>query len=294
MADFELVIIDDGSTDKSWDIISGFGDCRIRAFRQNNSGLAATLNIGLKLARAPFVSRQDQDDWMHPERLERQLAFMQVNPDCAAVGTWAEIRVDDRPSERFHRHPLGNDALRLFLLFDNPFVHSSMLLRRDAVLSVGGYCEDRCRQPPEDYELWSRLARVFKVANIGENLTAYREVAGSMSRVGVSPFQQNVLKISAENIYEALGRCYKFEQCHALSALYHGVCIEGEERLSVWSTLTMFNQAVQALVGHKSSLSGESLEVYSKMRSLLMSRLLRRYVPSRIWGVLRRARRFVA
>lgn len=293
MTDFELIVIDDGSKDDSWEIISKFRDPRIRAIQQKNSGLAATLNIGINLARAPYVARQDQDDWMHPDRLEHQIEYMKKNPECSAVGTWAEIRVDDKPSGRFHRHPTCNDALQLFLLFDNPFVHSSMLLRRDVVIDVGGYCEDRNRQPPEDYELWSRLARKFKVANIGECLTAYREVAGSMSRVGVTPFQKNVLRISAENIYYALGKHQRFEKCLALSALYHGVCIDESRSLSSWSAVAMLDSAVQALVGKKAEMSDECRDIYKKMRSHVLARILRRYVPGRVIGLFKRIRNFI-
>ena len=289
-ADFELIIIDDGSKDDSWAVISGFSDPRIRAIRQSNMGLAATLNIGLELAQAPYVARQDQDDWMHPSRLELQRAFMEENPQCVGVGTWAEIRVDDKPTGRFHHHPTHSDALSLFLMFDNPFVHSSMMLKRDVVLSIGGYSEDRERQPPEDYELWSRMARVGKLHNIGETLTAYREVAGSMSRTGPNPFLPKVVKIGAENVYYALGERFGIEKCLALTACYHGVS-SPQATISLLDILRMLSGLKSTLSDVSEGRSEQFLTIYRRFYLLLVSRCMNRYDVLGLLRIYRRLRR---
>ncbi|PUE27523.1 glycosyltransferase family 2 protein [Limnohabitans sp. Jir72] len=290
--DFELVVIDDGSKDNSWDLITRFSDPRIKAHRQANHGLAATLNIGLKLAVAPLVARQDQDDWMHPERLARQVLYMDANPGCAAVGTWAEIREDDVFTGRHHKHALGNAALGLNLMFDNPFVHSSMMLRRAAVLQVGGYCEDKSLQPPEDYALWSNLAAYFEVGNIAEVLTAYREVAGSMSRTGVSPFQRNVLRISIENMTRALGSAYTGDQCKALSMLYHGV--DGGPSLSCRKALDMLQDLAVAIAGEPTSWTEEFADEHARLASFVSSRCLQRHLPSALLNTARKLKRILA
>lgn len=282
-SDFELIVIDDGSRDDSWGAINAFADPRIRAFRQSNKGLAATLNVGLGLASAPYVARQDQDDWMHPERLERQYAFIEAKPDCIGVGTWAEIRVNDQPSGRFHHHPTEWDALNFFLMFDNPFVHSSMLLRRDAVLAVGGYSEDPGRQPPEDYELWSRMASVGTLANIGEALTAYREVAGSMSRTGPNPFLEKVVKIGAENLHSALRERFSMDKCLALAACYHGT--RGDHAsVSLLDVFGMLGALRDGLVDALNGPSDEFEVIYRRIRLLLLSRIINQYD---IFGLLK-------
>jgi len=220
-ADFELIAINDGSSDGTAAVLDGLRDPRVQVIHQDNMGLAAALNRGIARARGRYVARQDHDDWARPTRLEKQVAFLEANPDCALVGTRAEIWVGDRKTRRVHDHPTGNAALQFELLFDNPFVHSSIMLRKSALITVGGYTTDRSRQPPEDYELWSRLARHFEVANLPERLTIYREVPMSMSRLGPNPFQEKVILISAENLAYATGETRVAQPHRDIAALTH-------------------------------------------------------------------------
>lgn len=204
-ANFELLIINDGSKDNSAEILNGLADPRIRLIHQDNLGLAATLNKGLQLASGKYIARQDQDDLSHPQRLEKQFAYMESHPDCILLGTAAEIWVADTPTDRVHQHPVDHGTLSFDLLFNNPFVHSSVMLRKDEVIAAGGYSTDRERQPPEDYELWSRLARVGQVANLADRLLVYREVPQSMSRSGPNPFLDKLVTICSENLAFANG-----------------------------------------------------------------------------------------
>ncbi len=222
-SDFELIAINNGSTDGTRDFLDRLTDPRVRVYHQEDQGLAAALNRGISLARGRYIARQDHDDWALPTRIAQQVAFLDANPDHALVGTRAEVWIGDGPTGRFHDHPTEDADLRFALLFNNYFVHSSVMMRKAALDEVGVYSNDRSRQPPEDYELWSRIARRFRVANLPERLTIYREVLTSMSREGPDPFKQKLILISAENLAAATLGAPEPQRVHLdIASLVHG------------------------------------------------------------------------
>lgn len=278
--DFEFIIINDGSTDNSEAIIKNINDPRVHCVSQQNQGLAATLNNGIRLSKGKFIARLDQDDLMLSTRLAKQVEYLESHPDCAMVGTWSEILVGDKVTDRGHQHPISHKALQLELLFDNPFVHSSMMIRADALRDIGGYSEDKLRQPPEDYELWSRIARKYQVANIPEVLTAYREVEGSMSRTGENPFLTNVIQIAAENLAATLTPKFDFNACYKLASLYHGrEACDKNYRLTKSQSLFMHKQAAILIAGDISKWSEEFIISFNKQQVQLKSRFARRNLP---------------
>ncbi|MBW4530024.1 MAG: glycosyltransferase family 2 protein [Aphanothece saxicola GSE-SYN-MK-01-06B] len=301
---FEFIIINDGSKDRSAEVMTGFQDERIRIVHQTNQGLAATLNRGIALSRGQYIARQDQDDLSYPERLARQVAHMEAHPDCVLLGTWAQILEVDRPVDRFHRHPVDEAELRYLMLFNNPFVHSSVMLRKEAVQQVGGYTTDPERQPPEDFELWSRLSRVGQVANIGEVLLAYREIPGSMSRVGPSPFRRRLIMICAENLAAAAQVSPDDPDVVAIASLTHGEAeaLPGRPDFSRMESLMLRAIASFAPDPQALSLRQDALGRIEAMRAGWMMRdsaaygLLHtvgpvRNVAKRIWRLLQRFRR---
>lgn len=276
--DFDVLLLDDGSCDGTWNWIAACQDPRVRKMRHANRGLAATLNRGAQLAAGRYLARQDQDDKLLPGRLARQWRFLEANPAIAMVGTWAHIFEGDRPSERYHRHPCSDQALRFELLFDNPFVHSSMMIRADVMRAVGGYCEDASRQPPEDYELWSRISRTYRVANLPEVLTVYREVPGSMSRTDPSSFRDNVIRISTENLQHLLGTNCSGDDCRALASLYHGMP-QSMQPLSSKAATQMLEQAAKKIVGECGDWPDEFGQSYRRVKRQILSRYRRWRLP---------------
>lgn len=217
--DLEVIAVDDGSTDGSSALLDAVDDPRMRVLHQANQGLPAALNRGIALSRGEYVARQDHDDISHSERVAAQVAYLDTHPDCALLGTRADIYHGDRLTGRVHMHPLGDPALRFELLFDNPFVHSSVMIRRCVLDALGGYATDLRRQPPEDYELWSRIARGHRVANLAASLVQYREVPGSFSRAR-DPFPRLAF-LSAENLTACLGPGVHAADVSDLVALMH-------------------------------------------------------------------------
>ena len=210
---FEFIIFDDGSKDNSRKILESYDDSRIRLIFQENAGLPETLNRAIALCRGRYIARQDHDDISLPSRLQKQLDFLEANPSFAMVGTGADIWAEDQISHRQHDHPSDCATLQFELLFNNPFVHSSLMFRSEVFQKVGLYSTDPARQPPEDYEFISRIARHYPIANLNERLVIYRETSNSMSSV-IRPdaveknnlFKDRLALISAENIeYENTG-----------------------------------------------------------------------------------------
>jgi glycosyltransferase involved in cell wall biosynthesis len=174
-ADFELLIINDGSTDRSAAVIESYGDPRIRLLHnRGNTGLIATLNRGLREAAGAYIARMDSDDIAEPRRLETQVRFMNAHPDVGLCGTWFRFMGTDD----IVGHPAGHDAIRIKLLSDTAFAHPTVMLRRSALQGMG---YDPQYAHAEDYELWTRLAAVTATANIPEVLLQYRMHAAQVS-----------------------------------------------------------------------------------------------------------------
>jgi glycosyltransferase involved in cell wall biosynthesis len=170
--DLELIVLDDGSTDATPSLLAAVTDPRLHVHRQPHSGLTRALNRALALARGPLVARLDADDLALPARLARQRAFLGEHPEIGLLGTAA--REDDAVGlpVRVVRPPADDAALRRALIRANPFVHSSVMARRELLARVGGY--DETLDVAQDYDLWLRLARLTRLANLDEVLVVRR------------------------------------------------------------------------------------------------------------------------
>ena len=201
--DFEFLILDDGSTDNTPHLIRKFKDSRIKIYRQKNAGVVRSLNRLIHLARTDLLARQDSDDVSHPERLQKQFQFMIQNPSYGMVGTQAFIFKDGLKTNRVLKHPTSNNDLQYALNFNNPFVHSSVLIKKSAILDCGGYKNFNKNFFPEDYELWSRIADKYLIANLNEFLVDYHEINESLSRKNLEILNENVILIAAQKIWAA-------------------------------------------------------------------------------------------
>jgi len=137
-------------------------------------GAGAARAPGVRSSQSPFIATHDADDLSDPRRLEKQMAYMNANPKCIIVGSWARKIDENGWLIGSIEWPKATKPIRLALNFNNPFVHSATLLRKDAVLKTGNYNDGGTIILCNDYELWSRMAPFGDLHNIQEPLVSYR------------------------------------------------------------------------------------------------------------------------
>ena len=167
-ANFELIIVDDASTDTTWKVVAEYmeKDPRIRYFKnEQNLKIARSLNYGLRQARGMYIARADDDDpWIDIQKLEKQIAFLEKNSDYALVGTGA-IVIDESGKELFrYLQPETDSDIRKKILFINPFTHPSVVFRKSIIEKTGLYDENAL--DVEDWDLWLRIGRQGKFHNL--------------------------------------------------------------------------------------------------------------------------------
>jgi glycosyltransferase involved in cell wall biosynthesis len=177
--DLELIVVDDGSTDGTPDVLAAVADPRLRVQHQTRTGLTRALNRALAVARGPLVARLDADDVALPERLARQRAFLAAHPEVGLLGTAAREEDPGGGRPRIVQPPTADAALRRALIRANPFVHSSVMVRRELLERAGGY--DERLAVAQDYDLWMRLARLTGLANLSDVLVVRRLGGGRVS-----------------------------------------------------------------------------------------------------------------
>jgi len=209
LPDFEVVAIDDGSTDATPEILAALAqaDPRFRVIWQEHCGLVPALNAGLSACRAGFVARMDGDDRSHPDRLTRQVAFLEQHLDLAVVGSLVRAFPTGQVSPGYRLYlewsnSLVSDAdIRRELFVESPLVHPSAMIRAAWLGQVGGYQEHGW---PEDYDLWLRLYRAgARFGKLQEVLYEWREHPRRLTRLDGRYSLENFLRAKAH--YLALG-----------------------------------------------------------------------------------------
>ena len=169
---FELIIIDDGSTDNSLEILKKYRDTdsRIRLVTRENRNLSTTLNDIIDLARGQWLARMDQDDISLPQRFKRQLEWLDVT-GADICGSWVQLFGGDE--NRILKHPQSDKAIKIEMLFSSPFAHPTVMMKTKLVKKLR---YDKAWEKCEDYDLWERAVHAdWKMTNIQENLLCYRQ-----------------------------------------------------------------------------------------------------------------------
>jgi glycosyltransferase involved in cell wall biosynthesis len=221
--DFEFIVINDGSSDDSADILSQYEllDKRLHVFHQENRGLIASLNRGIGLAKGKYLARMDADDISLPDRLRRQVEVLEEHPDLVIVGT-ARYMIDETGNRTGVSYPFVTDTgIRWGLLFGSSFVHSTVMLRAD-ILRQQGLSYDVDAFCVEDYDLWSRLMRFGRGYNIPELLQEYRYHTGQITQLERVRNEGGSDRIAWENI-SRLSISVSLAQVRNLRRIYSGV-----------------------------------------------------------------------
>jgi glycosyltransferase involved in cell wall biosynthesis len=177
--DFELLIVDDGSSDSTPNILAHFADRdrRIRLLRHGNKGVGYSIQRGMREARGKLIAEIGADDIVLPDRFRKQVTFFENNPDYVLLG--GQLSIIDGRGRRIgmRRYPKTDEQLRKALVEYNPFGGSSLMYRRQAALDSGGYTSRF--QTCEDYDFLLRLSKLGKIANHPDTLSEYRLHGGA-------------------------------------------------------------------------------------------------------------------
>lgn len=163
--DFEFLIIDDASTDRTPEILRSYGDPRIRIItNEENLGLTKSLNKGLALTRGEYIARMDADDISHPKRLERQVNYLDENPEIGILGTNVQYIDESGKPYKILRWPEKDALIKWSLCFFNPIAHPTVMVRLDLIKKIAGY--DESIVYAQDYDLWVRLSSESVFGNL--------------------------------------------------------------------------------------------------------------------------------
>ena len=181
-ADFEVVIVDDCSTDDTLAVLRAFDDPRFRVIAaEQNQGPVRTRNRAFAEARGRYIAALDQDDLCHPARFARQVAYLDANPDTVLLGTAAAILDDGQISASGHSAATTPTLIEWLLRIENPIVWSSVMLRADAARTLDPFTRPEILYA-EDFDLYHRIGKLGRIARLDAELLTYRRHAGGASQ----------------------------------------------------------------------------------------------------------------
>jgi glycosyltransferase involved in cell wall biosynthesis len=212
---FELLIVDDGSTDDTEQIIRSFPDGRIRVLsNRTNIGLIKSLNRGIGEAQGKYIARLDADDLCLPTRLADQVDVLESQNDVGLVASWTEVIDEDDRTKGFGRWCLSPEAIYYVLHFRQCLTHSSVMFRTGLARELGGYSEQAIRT--EDFDLWHRFSKVCRIIQLQKVLVKWRTHTASVTGTGTKEMEQNALRLAEQYVSEVTGEEWPPEIVKAL------------------------------------------------------------------------------
>lgn len=233
--DYELLVVDDGSTDQTLSLLGAAADPRLRVIQGKRTGLADALNLGIASALGEYVARIDGDDRMVPERLEKQARYMDAHPETVICGGWQQYF---GLSTFLHAPPSSDAQCRANLLFRCDLCHSTLMLRKSVFIEHQLWYDSRFAA--EDFQLWTRVQDYGKIANLPEILGYYREDGRSIT----SSKKQRLIRENGEIVAATLERALQIHLTPRQRLYFAGWInpfyqrsVSRKERAAAWADL---------------------------------------------------------
>lgn len=277
--DFELIIVNDGSTDNSEEIIKSFNDTRIKYYRNDiNRGLIYSLNRAISISTGEYIARMDSDDISLPNRLEEQISYLEKNKDISIVGSWAEI-FGKGVRKKYYKPEILHDSIRANMFFRCELVHPSVVYRKTFVDSMK-ILYDEDYKSCEDYQLWVRALKKYKCANIPKVLLKYRYVSNSVTRI--ADLKEN--KVNRDNLHKKIYKQmlieFKFYPDNEELDVHR--IISTEETIKSIDILYKIEKYLNKLIEHNCIHQIIDVKSFSNQMGYWWYRCCRRYINKRV------------
>lgn len=245
-SDFEFIIVDDGSTDDTFNIVHSFNDTRIKYFKnEKNSGISYSLNRALEIASSEYIARIDADDICYNNRFQIQYDFLESNKNVGVCSANTDTIDANGTKIGTTKNFITSEECKLKLLFANSLSHPAAMFRKNMVLQVGGYSLGM--EPIEDFELWVRMTNICEIQNIENTLVKYRVHALHASAVfGKNIHQALVRTFDKKNrLYQIIDDEFLDFHIRGFNGFWNGKISLGQIlKFSKWKTSLLRNNAV--------------------------------------------------